>query len=422
MSQSFAQKILAKKAERDEVHPGEILTLSPDRVLSHDNSADISEKFRSLSAERVWDRERIVIILDHIVPAADSQYATNHTIIRDFVKNQGINNFYDLNWGICHQVFSEEGFALPGDLILGADSHTTTYGAFGAFSAGIGRSEMAGIWATGQIWLRVPESIRIDIDGVLPPGVYSKDVILHIIGDLKADGALYQSVEFGGKVVRNMGIADRMVLCNMAVEMGAKNGVVEPDEKTENWFKERAKGGYEPIYADFDARYARALRYDISNLKPQVACPHTVDNVRSVREVEGEILDQVLIGTCTNGRIDDLEVAARILQGKRVKDGTRLLVFPASWRVYKEALKRGIIEVLVESGALIMNPGCGPCLGAHEGVLAPGEICLSTANRNFRGRMGCKEAEIYLASPATAAASAVEGRITDPRRFLGRLQ
>jgi len=422
MSQSFAQKILAKKAERDEVHPGEILTLSPDRVLSHDNSADISEKFRSLSAERVWDRERIVIILDHIVPAADSQYATNHTIIRDFVKNQGINNFYDLNWGICHQVFSEEGFALPGDLILGADSHTTTYGAFGAFSAGIGRSEMAGIWATGQIWLRVPESIRIDIDGVLPPGVYSKDVILHIIGDLKADGALYQSVEFGGKVVRNMGIADRMVLCNMAVEMGAKNGVVEPDEKTENWFKERAKGGYEPIYADFDARYARALRYDISNLKPQVACPHTVDNVRSVREVEGEILDQVLIGTCTNGRIDDLEVAARILQGRRVKDGTRLLVFPASWRVYKEALKRGIIEVLVESGALIMNPGCGPCLGAHEGVLAPGEICLSTANRNFRGRMGCKEAEIYLASPATAAASAVEGRITDPRRFLGRLQ
>jgi 3-isopropylmalate/(R)-2-methylmalate dehydratase large subunit len=422
MSQSFAQKILAKKAKRDEVHPGEILTLSPDRVLSHDNSADISEKFRSLSAERVWDRERIVIILDHIVPAADSRYATNHTIIRDFVKNQGINNFYDLNWGICHQVFSEEGFALPGDLILGADSHTTTYGAFGAFSAGIGRSEMAGIWATGQIWLRVPESIRIDIDGVLPLGVYSKDVILHIIGDLKADGALYQSVEFGGKVVRNMGIADRMVLCNMAVEMGAKNGVVEPDEKTENWFKERAKGRYEPIYADLDARYARAFRYDISNLKPQVACPHTVDNVRSVREVEGEILDQVLIGTCTNGRIDDLEVAARILQGRRVKDGTRLLVFPASWRVYKEALKRGIIEVLVESGALIMNPGCGPCLGAHEGVLAPGEICLSTANRNFRGRMGCKEAEIYLASPATAAASAVEGRITDPRRFLGRLQ
>lgn len=422
MSQTFAQKILAKKAGRDEVHPGEILTLSPDRVLSHDNSADISEKFRSLSTERVWDRERIVIILDHIVPAADSRYATNHTIIRDFVKNQGINNFYDLNWGICHQVFSEEGFALPGDLILGADSHTTTYGAFGAFSAGIGRSEMAGIWATGQIWLRVPESIRIDIDGVLPPGVYSKDVILHIIGDLKADGALYQSVEFGGKVVRKMGIADRMVLCNMAVEMGAKNGVVEPDEKTENWFKERAKGGYEPIYADLDARYARALRYDISNLKPQIACPHTVDNVRSVREVEGEILAQVLIGTCTNGRIDDLEVAARILQGRRVKDGTRLLVFPASWRVYKEALKRGIIEVLVESRALIMNPGCGPCLGAHEGVLAPGEICLSTANRNFRGRMGCKEAEIYLASPATAAASAVEGRITDPRRFLGRLQ
>lgn len=418
MSQTFAQKALAKKVGRKEVTPGEILTLSPDRVLSHDNSADISEKFSSLGAEKVWDREKIVIVLDHCVPAADSRYATNHTIIRDFVKSQGITNFYDINWGICHQVFSEEGFALPGSLILGADSHTTTYGAFGAFSAGIGRSEMAGIWATGQIWLRVPESIRINIEGSFPPGVYSKDVILYIIGDLRADGALYQSVEFAGEAVRKMGISERMVLCNMAAEMGAKNGVVESDDKTENWLKGKAKGGYEPIYADPDARYARVLSYNISDLNPQVACPHTVDNVRSVEEVEGKSLNQVLIGTCTNGRIDDLQIATRILRGKRVADETRLLVFPASWKIYKEALKRGVIEVLVESGALIMNPGCGPCLGAHEGALAPGEVCLSTANRNFRGRMGCKEAEVYLASPATAAASAVEGRITDPRRFL----
>ncbi len=422
MSGTFVQKVLAKKAGKREVLPGEILTLSPDRVLSHDNSADISEKFRSLGPEKVWDREKIVIVLDHCVPAADSRYATNHKVIREFAREQGITNFYDINWGVCHQVFSEEGFALPGHLILGADSHTTTYGAFGSFSAGIGRSEMAGIWATGQIWLRVPESIRINTEGTLPQGVYAKDVILYIVGDLRADGALYQSVEFAGKVVRGMNISERMVLCNMAAEMGAKSGVVELDDRTTDWLKGRAKEGYESIHADPDAHYARVYTYDISDLSPQVACPHTVDNVRAVEEVEGKLLDQVLIGTCTNGRIGDLEVAARILQGRRVKEGTRLLVFPASWKVYREALKRGIIEVLTESGALIMNPGCGPCLGAHEGVLAPGEVCLSTANRNFHGRMGCKEAEIYLASPATAAASAVEGRITDPRRFSNETQ
>lgn len=418
MRQTFAQKILAKKAGREEILPGEILTLSPDMVLSHDNTADISEKFKSVGAEKVWDRGKIVIVLDHCVPAASSQYAMNHKVIREFVKDQGVNNFYDLSWGICHQVFSEEGFALPGDLILGADSHTTTYGAFGAFSAGIGRSEMAGIWATGQIWLRVPESIRINIEGSLPRGVYSKDVILHIIGNLRADGALYQSVEFAGEAVEKMGVSDRMVFCNMVAEMGAKNGVVEPDGKTKQWLKGKIRREYEPVYADPDAHYARVLSYEISDLTPRVACPHKVDNVKSVEEVEGKTLDQVLIGTCTNGRIEDLEVAVGILRGKKVRRGTRLLVFPASWKVYKEALKKGIIEVLVESGALVMNPGCGPCLGAHEGVLAPGEVCLSTANRNFQGRMGCKEAEIYLSSPATAAASAVEGRITDPRMFL----
>ncbi len=418
MSQTFAQKLLAKKAGKKEVLPGEILTLSPDRVLSHDNTADISEKFRSLGAGKVWDREKIVIVLDHCVPAASSQYALNHKVIREFVKDQGITNFYDLNWGICHQVFSEEGFALPGDLILGADSHTTTYGAFGAFSAGIGRSEVAGIWATGQIWLRVPESMRINVEGSPPRGVYAKDIILHIIGDLRADGALYQSVEFAGKTMKGMGISDRMVFCNMAAEMGAKNGVVKPDVKTEQWLRGKAKRGYEPVYADPSAYYARVLDYDISDLTPQVACPHTVDNVKPVEEVEDVTLDQVLIGTCTNGRIEDLEIAADILRGKRVKEGTRLLVFPASWKIYKEALQRGIIEVFVESGALVMNPGCGPCLGAHEGVLAPGEVCLSTANRNFQGRMGCKEAEIYLSSPATAAASAVAGKIADPRRYL----
>ncbi len=419
MGRTFSEKILSMKAG-EEVRAGDIVTVSPDYVMSHDNSAAIIKTFRKLGVEKIKYPDRAIIILDHTVPPSTETYAQHHKEIREFVKEQGIENFFDMNTsgGICHQVLPEKGFALPGKLILGADSHTTTYGAFGAFSAGIGRSEVAAIWATGEIWLRVPETLKIVIKGKVPKGVYAKDIVLHIIGKIGADGATYMAVEFTGPVVEEMSVASRMVLTNMAAEMGAKNGYVPPDEKTLEWVKPRAKAEFEPIYSDPDAEYKDIIEFDVSNLTPQVAVPHTVDNVKSIEEVEGIEFHQGLLGTCTNGRLEDLEIAAKILSGRKIAKGVRALVFPASWEVYREALRRGIIETLIDAGCIIMNPGCGPCLGAHAGVLAPGEVCLSTANRNFKGRMGSREAEIYLASPATVAASLIEGKITDPRKYL----
>jgi len=415
MGKTFAEKMLALKSGKKSVIAGEIVTVSPDVVLSHDNTAAISKKFKQIGVKKVKHSEKIVIPLDHCIPAASEKYASNHKTIREFVQEQKIENFYDINTGVCHQVLPEKGHVLPGTLILGADSHTTTYGAFGAFSAGIGRSEVASIWATDEIWLKVPETIKINIEGDIPSGLYPKDIILHIIGNLGADGVLYKAVEFGGKVVREMSISGRMTLCNMAVEMGAKNGYVQPDEKTIKWLSSRTNKKYRVIKSDLDAKFEKIINYDISKLEPQIACPHTVDNVRPVSEVIGTKIDQALIGTCTNGRIEDLKIASEILKGKRISNKVRLLIFPASMEIYAEAMELGIFQELVRSGAVIMNPGCGPCLGAHEGVLAPGEVCLSTANRNFRGRMGCKEAEVYLASPATVAASSLCGEITNVR-------
>ncbi len=419
MGKTFSEKLLSKKTGRD-VQRGEIVFVSPDFVLSHDNTAAISINFKKMGVERVKIPEKVVVVLDHVVPAASEKYALNHLMIRQFVNEMGIKHFYDVNsrGGICHQVLSEKGYALPGLLILGADSHTTTYGAFGAFSAGIGRTEVASLWATGEIWLKVPETIKIEITGALPDGVFAKDVILYIIGEIGSDGANYKSVEFTGNVVKEFSQSSRMVLTNMAAEMGAKNAYIAPDEKTFQWIKGKEKREYEPLYPDDDAQYEKTLSFDISNIEPQIAAPHTVDNVSPVREYEGERIHQALIGTCTNGRLEDLEVAAKILKGKKVHKDVRLLVLPASWEVYHEALRRGILEILIESGALILNPGCGPCLGAHEGILAPGEVAISTSNRNFKGRMGSREAFIYLASPATVAASAIEGKITDPRKYL----
>jgi len=415
MGKTFTEKILALKSGKKSVIAGEIVTVSPDIVLSHDNTAAISKKFKQMGVKKVKHPEKIVIPLDHCVPAATEKYAANHKEIREFVQEQKIENFYDINTGVCHQILPEKGHVLPGTLILGADSHTTTYGAFGAFSTGIGRSEVASIWATDEIWLKVPETIKINIEGIIPSGVYPKDIILHIIGNLGADGVLYKAVEFGGKVVREMSISGRMTLCNMAVEMGAKNGYVQPDEKTIEWLSSRTNKKYRVIKSDSDAKFEKIINYDINRLEPQIACPHTVDNVRTVSEVIGTKIDQALIGTCTNGRIEDLKITSEILKGKRISNKVRLLIFPASMEIYAEAMELGIFQELVKSGAVIMNPGCGPCLGAHEGALAPGEICLSTANRNFKGRMGCKEAEVYLASPATVAVSSLYGEITDVR-------
>ncbi|MBN1873580.1 MAG: 3-isopropylmalate dehydratase large subunit [Anaerolineae bacterium] len=424
MGHTFAEKVLARKAGLESVVPGQIVTVRPDKLLTHDNTSDIAAKFRKIGVNRVADPAMHVIVLDHVTPAANETYAVSHKATREFVVEQGITAFYDIGEGICHQVLPEKGHAWPGAIIVGSDSHTPTHGAFGAFAAGIGRTEAAAVMATGKIWLRVPESLRIVINGTLPLQVSAKDVILHIIGDLRADGADYCSVEFAGEGVRAMSIAGRMVLCNMAAEMGAKNAVVEPDAVTWRWLeKQRGEGAREQgkneawVLADADAAYMHVIEYDVSGLAPQVAKPHTVDNVVPVTEVVGTKIDQGVIGTCTNGRLEDLQIAAGILRGKRIAPGVRLLVLPASRSVLLAAMERGIINDLVAAGATLLNPGCGPCLGAHEGCMAPAEVTVSTANRNFKGRMGSKDAFIYLASPATVAASVLVGVIADPRKI-----
>jgi len=414
LAATFSEKVLGSRAGRD-VRAGEVVTVAPDLILSHDNTAAISKEFAKLGVERVCRPEKIVIILDHVVPAASEKYAQNHKLIREFVAAQDIPHFFDIQHGICHQVFSESGFALPGKFILGADSHTTSYGAFGAFSAGIGRTEAACLWATDEIWMRVPETVRIDLEGRFGDGVSAKDAILKIIGDNGADFANYMAVEFAGPAAAHLSLASRLVLSNMAAEMGAKNGHFAPDEETLAYLEGRARMDFTPVFSDEDAAFARVLCYDLSDLEPQVACPHTVDNVRLVTEVAGTRFHQALIGTCTNGRIEDLQAAARILKGNKIHPAVRVLVIPASRQVYVQAMKQGILEALSEAGCVILNSGCGPCLGAHQGILAPGEVALSTANRNFRGRMGSRDSEIYLASPATVAASALTGVITDPR-------
>jgi len=415
MGKTFAEKILALKANLDETVPGQIVTVRPDKVLTHDNTSAIAKTFRKIGIDRVADPNMNVIILDHVVPAANETYAQSHKETREFVREQNISAFYDVGEGICHQVLPEHGHALPGMLIVGSDSHTPSHGALGAFAAGIGRTEAAAVMATGEIWLRVPESMRIVVGGTMPQWVSAKDLVLQIIGDIAADGADYRSVEFAGPAIEAMSVGSRQVLCNMAAEMGAKNGYVAPDETTRAWLADRAGQPYQEVHPDPDAVYAQVLHYDVSDLAPQVAKPHRVDNVVPVTQVAGLHLDQALIGTCTNGRLEDLQAAADILRGKRIAPWMRLLVLPASREILLQAIEAGIITDLVAAGATLLNPGCGPCLGAHEGCMAPGERTISTANRNFKGRMGSREAEIYLASPATVAASALAGVIADPR-------
>jgi 3-isopropylmalate/(R)-2-methylmalate dehydratase large subunit len=417
MGKTFAEKILALKAGLDETVPGQIVTAQPDKLLTHDNTSAIAKTFRKIGVDRVANPAMNVIILDHVVPAANETYAQSHKETREFVREQGIEAFYDLGEGICHQVLPEQGHALPGLLIVGSDSHTPSHGALGDFAAGIGRTEAAAVMATGEIWLRVPESMRIVVEGTMPDRVSAKDLVLRIIGDIGADGADYRSVEFAGPAVEAMSVGSRQVLCNMAAEMGAKNGYVAPDATTRSWLAGRTSADYREIHPDPDATYVQVLRYDAGDLVPQVAKPHRVDNVVPVGEAAGIRIDQAVIGTCTNGRIEDLQAAADILRGKRIAPTVRLLVLPASREVLLEAIEAGLVSDLVAAGATLLNPGCGPCLGAHEGCMAPGERTISTANRNFRGRMGSRDAEIYLASPATVAASALAGAIADPRQF-----
>jgi 3-isopropylmalate/(R)-2-methylmalate dehydratase large subunit len=412
---TFAEKILARKSGKERVEPGDIVTARPDICLSHDNTAAIAKTFAKIGVERVFDPDRLVFILDHCTPAADSKHAENHKTIREFVKAHRVRNFYDINTGICHQVLPEKGHVVPGELVVGSDSHTTTHGAFGALAIPIGRSEMAATWATGELWFRVPQTIKITLAGSFLPRVGAKDLILRIIGDVGAAGADYRSVEFTGPLASAMTIPQRMTMCNMTIEMGAKCGSFDLDDTTRAWLRGRVTKEYTEVHADPDAACEQLLTYDASGLVPQVACPHRVDNVKPVGEVAGTRIDQVVIGTCTNGQLEDLHAAAEILKGRSKADGVRLLVFPGSMETYRAALDDGTLATFLDGGALVLNPNCGPCLGAHEGALASGEVCFSTTNRNFKGRMGNPDSEIYLGSPATAAASAIRGEIADPR-------
>ncbi len=417
MGKTYAEKLLAKKAGLEEVVPGQIVTVRPEHLLTHDNTAAIIGKISAeLDQYGVVDPELSVIVLDHVVPAADEKTATNHKKIRTFVKKHQLKNFFDAGEGICHQVVMEKGFAVPGTIVVGSDSHTCSYGALGVFSTGIDRTEAAALLLTGETWLKVPPSIKITLTGEFKFPVSAKDLVLQIIGDIKADGANYCSVEFHGDI-QNLTIEDRFTIANMGVEMGAKVAVFPVDKLAEQYLESVgvARESYEAVWADADAEYIQELHYDLNKLEPVVAKPHTVDNLAKIDEVKNIPIDQCLIGTCTNGRLSDIEIAANILKGKKVHPNVRLLILPASRTVFNQALARGYIQTLSQAGAIILPTGCGPCLGAHLGVLAPGEKCLSTANRNFKGRMGCKEAEIFLASPATVAVSAIYGKITDPR-------
>ncbi len=419
MGKTFAEKVLAKRAGVAEVVPGQIVTVKPDHLLTHDNTSAIVGKIaEDLKTYGLVNPDLPVIAIDHVVPAVDEKTAIGHAKIRQFVKDYGVKHFFDVGEGVCHQLMVENGLALPGSLILGSDSHTCTYGALNAFSAGIDRTEAAVLLLTGETWLKVPETIKVTLRGRFPKGVIGKDLVLRIIGDIGADGANYKAVEFHGDL-SSVPQDDRFTIANMGIEMGAKLAVFPVDAATEAYLAEHAPGApIEPVWADDDAAYCRELAYDLSALEPVVAKPHTVDNVAPVSEVAGLPIQQAYLGTCTNGRLSDLQAAAAILKGRHVADGVRLLVIPASRSIFQAALADGTIAALADAGAMVGPPGCGPCLGAHMGLLAPGERCVSSSNRNFQGRMGSKDAEVYLGSPLTVAASALTGALTDPREFV----
>ncbi|MBV7328108.1 3-isopropylmalate dehydratase large subunit [Chloroflexi bacterium TSY] len=449
--QTFAQKALARAAGLDTVEIGQIIDVQPDVVMSHDNTAAIRLIWQEFGQKHVAIPERLAITLDHAVPAPTTRHALNHAEIRSFVAEQGIQNFFEAGRGICHQVLSEEAIVLPGQTILGSDSHTPHFGWMGAFGAGIGRSEVAVLWATGELWLRVPDSIRITLEGTLPTGVTAKDFALRIIGDLGADGGLYASVEFGGSGIEEMSLDSRMILPNMMAEFGAKNAYCAPDQQVVDYLamgkvrrawrlsqekvadsrltvfqpdrfqdeiaEAKADIAGQCLYPDLAASYCATYQYEATGLEPYVACPHTVDNVVPLSDIAGTPVQQAFVGTCTNGRLEDIAAAAEVVQGRRLATGTRLLVIPCSSQVLQDATEQGYIQMLVEAGAMIGTPGCGPCMGNHMGIPAPGEVTISSANRNFRGRMGTAESEIYLANPAVVAASAVMGVIADPREI-----
>lgn len=411
MGQTVVEKIIAHNIGADTVKPGDIVTVSPDRVMLDDIMMPfIADKFHEMGFSRVWDPDKVVLIYDHLVPASQQDDTRHYRVGDEFAEKYGLVHVHRSD-GICHQLMTEAGYVKPGNVVFGTDSHTTTYGCVGAFSTGIGYTEMAAILGTGTLWIKVPETIRIVINGVLPENVMSKDVILRIIGDLGADGATYRALEFTGSGVEHMTVASRMAMANMAIEAGAKCAAFSPDEKTAEYCEISLDGFQAGLKGDEDAGYIRTITYQAEEFRPVMACPSQVDKIREVSELEGMEIDQVFIGSCTNGRLEDLQAAAKVLEGKKVAPFVKLIVTPASRKVYEEALACGALKTLVEAGAILTHPGCGLCCGRTGGILCDGERVVATNNRNFLGRMGTAKTEIYLASPITAAACAAAGKI-----------
>jgi 3-isopropylmalate/(R)-2-methylmalate dehydratase large subunit len=413
---TFAEKALARAARVSEARAGDVLDVQPDVIFSHDNSAAIRRIFEGMGAARIAHPERCVITLDHAVPAPTTQHAQNHQEIRAWVRQQGIKNFFEVGRGICHQVISEEALVLPGETIFGSDSHTTHFGWLGAFGMGVGRTELAALWATGELWIRVPESMQVTLDGALPAGVTAKDIALRLLGDLSVAGGEYRAVEFTGSALASLPIDERPVIPNMMAEFGAMSAYFPPDQATFDFLEARRQREYTPLYPDADAVYSQRHTIDVSALEPLVALPHQPDQVVGLSEADGRPIEQAFIGTCTGGRYSDLEAAARVLKGRRV--AVRMVVIPASAEVLLEAMRTGVLETLISAGVSIATPGCGPCMGNHLGVPAPNEATISTGSRNFKGRMGTPDAPIYLANPYVVAASAVCGHIAHPGEFL----
>ncbi|NLT19786.1 MAG: 3-isopropylmalate dehydratase large subunit [Syntrophomonadaceae bacterium] len=416
MGMTISQKILAYHAGKEHVDAGELVNCRVDVVLGNDITSPVAiEEFARLGTGEVFDQERIVLVPDHFAPNKDIKSAEQAKVVRSFARQYGITNYFEVGqMGIEHCLLPEQGLALPGDLIIGADSHTCTYGALGAFATGVGSTDMAAAMATGEAWFKIPESLKFVYYGKLPRWVSGKDLILHTIGDIGVDGARYMSMEFTGEVIQNLSMDNRLTMANMAIEAGGKNGIIEPDDITLSYVKERAQRPYNLYKSDPDAVYAEIREYDVSKMEPVVAFPHLPENTRPVSEAAGVSIDQVIIGSCTNGRIEDLEIAASLLKGKKVHPEIRVIIFPGTQQIYLEAMRKGYIETFIEAGAAVSTPTCGPCLGGHMGILAKGERALATTNRNFVGRMGHPESEVYLSSPAVAAASAITGKITPP--------
>ncbi len=415
------EKILAKNSGRSAVQTGEIVTANIDFAEINDLYLQTVYSFYEMGGTTVWDSERCAFVFDHYAPCPDIKSAANHKEMREFAQKNNLRFHFDTNCGVCHQVMPEAGVIYPGMIVVATDSHTTTHGAFGALGTGCGATDMATILMTGQLWMRVPEIIEVRLEGKAPKGVYPKDVILAVLGKIRADGAVYKAIDFTGSYVEELNVAGRMTICNMAVEMGAKTAYMQPNQDVLDYVSARAVRPYEVEYTDSDFVYEESYTFDVSTMEPQLACPSSVENVHPLPEVIANdriVLNQGYIGSCTGGRTEDIAIAASILKGKHIPPYTRLVIVPASRDVMTECLEKGYLQDLIAAGATITTPGCGACLGAHEGILAPGEVCITSTNRNFPGRMGSKEADMYLASPAAVAASMVNGYITDPRNFL----